>query len=280
MKIRVAKTAGFCFGVKKAHDAALELSRSNDKVVMLGDIVHNEDVVNEIEAAGIKKISRLTKSKGKTLLVRAHGTGKKAIEKAHKLGYKVVDATCPMVTEIHKIAQDMEKKGYSIIVIGDKKHDEVQGIVGQLIAKPIVIDNVNNTPIKKLQKISKAAIVVQSTQNIDDILPIIKKVSRYVEDTQFFNTICRTTTVKQEEVKKMPLENDVMIIIGSKTSANTQRLYEISKTLNKKSHWVQSKKDIKSAWFRAEDNVGVTAGASTPDRTIKDVVKHIRSIVK
>ncbi|MDP2905246.1 MAG: 4-hydroxy-3-methylbut-2-enyl diphosphate reductase [Candidatus Omnitrophota bacterium] len=286
MKINLAKNAGFCFGVKRAIDIAFKTAGSRQNVYMLGDIVHNEEVARQINSLGVKKLKRLTARSGRVLLIRAHGTAAITTAKALALGYRVVDATCPMVKEIHKTVKVMEQKGYTIIVIGDKKHDEVRGIVGQLKKKAIVIDNPKDPALRRLKKINvgagnksaptgyiqKAAVVVQSTQNLEKVLAVLKELRARAGEVKFFNTICRPTTVKQQEIRIMPLENNVMLIIGSRSSANTRRLYEISRSLNRKSYWINSKKDIRRAWFSGAKSVGVTAGASTPDSTIKDVV--------
>lgn len=278
MKINVAKSAGFCFGVKRALQIALKTAQTHKNVYMLGDIVHNENVVRQIEKTGIKKIKQLGNGKNKTLLIRAHGASLDMMKKAKMRGFDIIDATCPMVKEIHKIAASLEKKNYSIIIVGDKKHDEVQGIIGQLKNKAIVIDSLDNLPLKNLKNLEKAAVLVQSTQNIDNVLVIVRVLRKYIKDLQFFNTICRPTRIKQEEIKTMPRKNDVMIIIGSKTSANTKRLYEISKSLNTRSYWIQSRRDIKKGWFKDTQNVGISAGASTPDSTTQDIVKYITKI--
>lgn len=278
MKVNLAKTAGFCFGVKRALKIALETSKQNKKVYMLGDIVHNEDVVNQINKAGIKKIERLSCGKGKNLLIRAHGISNNIKLKARNLGYEIIDATCPMVKEIHKIARDMEQKGYRIIIIGDKKHDEVQGIIGQLKQKALVIDSIQAIPLSKIKKIKKACVVVQSTQNIDKVTKIIETITPNLKELEFFNTICMPTRIKQEEIRKMPLENDVMLVIGSKTSANTKRLYEISRSLNNRTYWIGSKKEIKTGWFKDAKKVGVTAGASTPDLTTQDIISYLKDL--
>lgn len=278
MKINLAKSAGFCFGVKRALDIAFKTASLGAKVYMLGDIVHNEDVVRQIKKTGIKKIKRLTPGKDKILLLRAHGTCMDTLKKAQCLGYKIIDATCPMVKEIHKIAKGMEQKGYRVIVIGDKKHDEVHGIIGQLKGKTIVIDSPKHIPLKNIKRIKKAAVVVQSTQNLENVLKIVKSLKLYISELKFSNTICRPTRIKQEEIKAMPRKNDVMIIIGSKNSANTRRLYEISKSLNNKSYWVNSKKEIKSGWFKDARKVGVSAGASTPDSVTKEIIEYIKQI--
>jgi len=278
MKVNVAKSAGFCFGVRRALKIAFESVKSGDKIEMLGDIVHNEEVVQEITKAGIKKIKLLRNGRNKTLLIRAHGVPAKTIVKAQSFGYTIVDATCPMVKEIHKIAMEMERKDYTIIIIGDKEHDEVRGIVGQLKRKAVVIDIIENIPFKTIRKIKNAAVVVQSTQNMEKIILIIDVLKQYIRQLKIFNTICKPTRIKQEEIKTMSLENDVMIIIGSKTSANTGRLYEISKSLNKHSFWIRSEGEVKQEWFKGVKNVGITAGASTPDPTTKKIVQFVKSL--
>lgn len=278
MIINLAKSAGFCFGVKRAIKIALDTAGSSLQIYMLGDIVHNEDVVRMIAKTGIKKIKQLIPGKDKILLIRAHGADITTIRKAIRLGYKIIDATCPMVKEIHQIAQDMENKGYRIIVIGDKKHDEVHGIVGHLKNKAIVIDSPKYIPLRKIKNIRKASVVVQSTQNPKNAMAILNILRQHIPELKFFNTICKPTRIKQGEIKTLPLKNDVMIIIGSKNSANTKRLYEISKSLNKKSYWVNSKGEIKPGWFKGIKKVGISAGASTPEPIIHEVIDYIRKM--
>ncbi|MFH2138679.1 MAG: 4-hydroxy-3-methylbut-2-enyl diphosphate reductase [Candidatus Omnitrophota bacterium] len=280
MKINIAKSAGFCFGVKNALKIALNAASSGKHIDMLGDIVHNEAVVKDIRKTGIKKIGKLGTGKGKTLLIRAHGAALKTHQKAKELGYAIIDATCPMVKEIHKLAKDAEKKGYTVIIIGDQKHDEVKGIIGQLKTKPILIDKIETIPVSKIKQIKKAAVVVQSTRNLTKTILLVEEIKQYIKTVKFYNTICNPTRIKQKEMQAMPLDNDLMIIIGSKTSANTKRLYELSKTLNEKSYWIQSKKDLKPSWFKGVKKVGVTSGASTPDKTTNEVVLEIQRISK
>ncbi len=278
MKINLAKSAGFCFGVERALSIAKDSVKDGKKVYMLGDIVHNEDVVGEIKNIGIEKLKELAKNNNNTLLIRAHGAPKKIIDKAKRYGYDIVDATCPMVKEIHKIAKDSEKKGYRLIIIGDKQHDEVRGIAGQLKTKALIIDSIESISPDILKPIEKAAIVVQSTQDIERVKKIIAKLKKSIKEVRFFNTICKPTTTKQQEIKKMPLENDIMLIVGSKSSANTKRLYQISRSLNKNTFWIQSKNDLKPKWFQGINSVGITSGASTPEKTTKDIVKYLQKL--
>lgn len=275
MKIHLAKSAGFCFGVKRAINTATSKAKENKKVVMLGDIVHNEAVIESLKKIGIHKINRLSNGRGKVLLIRAHGSPVKTIMRARGLGYTIIDATCPMVKEIHRIAKDFEKMGFKVIVIGDKRHDEVRGIVGQLNSKAIIIDKKENIPTKQIKKIKKAGIVFQSTQRIEYALDIVSVLKESIPQIELRNTICNPTKTKQEEIKTMPLINDVMLIIGSKTSANTRRLYEISKSLNARSYWINSEKEISASWLKNADSVGISAGASTPEEAIKNVIKYL-----
>ncbi len=279
MKITVAKNAGFCFGVKRAIDIARASSKKKEPVYMLGDIVHNENVVRDIEGAGIKKIKNISRIQGgSSLLIRAHGSSQKTIEKANNLELEVIDATCPMVKEIHKVVRDMDKKGYRIAVIGDYNHDEVQGIVGQIQRKAIVLENIADIEKKIPPNLKKLAVVVQSTQNLEKVLHMQDILKKRVPDLKFHNTICSPTRLKQNEIKTLPRKNDCIVVIGSKTSANTKRLYEIAKSINQNSYWVQSSADIKKNWFKGVESVGITAGASTPDETIQEVKEHIQKI--
>ncbi|KPK97634.1 MAG: hypothetical protein AMJ95_08110 [Omnitrophica WOR_2 bacterium SM23_72] len=278
MKINLARSAGFCFGVKRALHIAYKTAASHKKIYMLGDIVHNEEVVRQVARIGIKKIRRLMHGKDKVLLIRAHGTSSATIKRALQAGYKIIDATCPMVKEIHRIARNMENKGHTILIIGDKNHDEVRGILGQLKRRSIIIENLQDIPKEKIRKLKKACVVVQSTQNLDNVLKIIKILKSCSRDPKFFNTICLPTRLKQQEIKKMPLENDVMIIIGSRSSANTRRLFEISKSLNPRTYWVTSKRELRQGWFRKARSVGITAGASTPEATTQSIVRYLKEI--
>lgn len=279
MKITVAKSAGFCFGVKRAIDIALESAKAhNARVYMLGDIVHNENVVSQIEKSGIKKTNRLPGSG--SLLIRAHGTARKIEEKARERGLNIIDATCPMVKEIHKIASEMDKKGYRVIVIGDHKHDEVQGIVGQIKRRAIVLEDIEDIKRKIPRGLDRAAVVVQSTQNLNKVLKMQEMLESHIKELKFFNTICAPTRLKQEEIKVLPRKNDCIIVIGSKTSANTKRLYQISKSINKNTHWVNSHRELKKEWFRDASCVAITAGASTPASTIEEVKVHIRKLIQ
>lgn len=280
MQIHLAKSAGFCFGVRRAIKIARGLAASHRPVCMLGDLVHNESVIRELAAAGIRKIKRLGPGHNARLLIRAHGTSRRTLNMARHHGYALVDATCPMVREIHRIVRSMDRQGRRIIVIGDRRHDEVLGIIGQIVRRAVIIEHAAHIPWKSLRRVHKAAIVVQSTQNLDRVLPIVERLKARIGDVRFFNTICKPTRMKQEEIKTLPLQNDAILIIGSRTSANTKRLYEISKALNARTHWIQSSRELDARWFRDVRSLGITAGASTPETTTRDVIARIRALTR
>ena len=278
MKVTLSSSAGFCVGVKRAVDIALAAAGENDEIYMLGDIVHNEHVVKQVKAAGIKKINKLSGGAGKTLLIRAHGAPLSTYRNAEDAGYGIIDATCPMVKEIQKIARDDEKKGRTIIIIGDEKHEEVIGIKGSLRGEPVILGPKEPLPINRLKTLDKCSVVVQSTQNIDGVLEIVKELSSLIKDLRFHDTICSPTKNRQKEARALPLKNDAMVVIGSRTSANTKRLYQISKKLNERTFWISSAKDLKKSMFKDAKSVGVLAGASTPDEIIREAVIFLEKI--
>lgn len=277
-KITLAKSAGFCFGVRRAIQLAQETASNHTNVYMLGDIVHNPHVVSKIKQSGIKKITRLAKKNPCILIIPAHGAPKSVYAQAKKNRYTIIDATCPMVKEIQSIAKKYELQGYTVIIIGDRKHDEVIGIKGNLKQRPLVIAGKDRPPLKQLKRIKQAVIVVQSTQNLQNVKRIVSLIKKTVKKVRFFNTICQPTRQKQKEIRKLTRGQEVMIVIGAKSSANTKRLYEISKATNPHTYWVNSKQAIRKSWFAKKRKIGITAGASTPDYIIEEIKSFIQTL--
>jgi len=274
MEINIAKSSGFCFGVKRAIDISEKLADGKKAICVLGEVVHNSFVVERLEKKGIKKICRINPVKNATLIIRAHGAPKKTFARAKTCGYKIVDATCPKVKDIYRIARRLEKTN-NIIIIGDSGHDEVKGIAGQLRKKTITIESPGDISLKKIAGIKKAAVITQSTQTLDNINRIMDRLKKTIPRVKLYNTTCRTTVVKQQEIRSLPKKNDLVLIIGSKTSANTKRLYQISKSINKSTYWIDCAKDLKPAWFRNVKKTGIMAGASTPDCITREVVEKL-----
>lgn len=278
MRVRLARSAGFCFGVRRALRIAGETAAGSGGVCALGALVHNEDVLRDIERSGIRRIRRFSRAhRGMPLLICAHGAPARTLSKAREYGYRIVDATCPKVTAIHRIVARMEAEGRAIVVIGDRNHDEVRGIVGQTKRGAVVLDSHSRVPVRALRKLGKAAVVVQSTQNPVKVAGIVKKLKACMDDVEFHDTICRPTVMKQKEVQILARTNDVMIIIGSRSSANTRRLYELARAVNRNTRWVRSKGEIRASWLKQARSAGVGAGASTPDKITREVVAYLRA---
>jgi len=275
MKILIAKDAGYCFGVRDAVNLAYETAEDHGDVYMLGHIVHNENVVKDLNEAGAKVVRKLKDvPKGKPIMFRAHGTSTKVWEKAQKQNMNIIDATCPLVKEIHDEVIKLEKEGRKIIIIGDHGHDEVVGIASQ-IKDPIIVATPDEA--QKLRKMKKAGIVSQSTQTIENVQEIINILMTKVFDLRFINTICFPTKRNQQQLKDLSEKCDVMVVIGSFTSANSNRLTQLALERNDRSYQVTSADDLNSDWFNESDVVGITAGASTPDNIIKNVTEKIKS---
>ena len=278
MKILLAKDAGYCFGVRDAVNLAYETAEKEGEVFMLGHIVHNENVVADLEKAGTNVINDLYEvPENKPILFRAHGTVPKIWDEAKKKDINIVDATCPLVTEIHEEVRKLAAENRRIIIIGDHGHDEVNGIMEQ-VQDPIVIANAEEAKI--LKKMKKAGVVSQSTQMIENVQEIINILMTKVFDLRFVNTICFPTRRNHEQIKSLAKVSDIMIVIGSFTSANSKRLAELAKERNERTYQVTSIDDLNSDWFQQSDTVGVSAGASTPDNIIENVVTAIKSFGK
>tara|TARA_S200000501_G_scaffold190210_1_gene179098 strand:- start:91239 stop:92102 length:864 start_codon:yes stop_codon:yes gene_type:complete len=278
MKIYLAKDAGYCFGVRDAVNLANDTLETDGEVYMLGTIVHNERVIKNLSEKGAKVVNSIDDvPEDKTLLFRAHGTVPELWKKASDKKIKLVDGTCPLVTEIHHEIKLLEKEGRKTIIIGDHGHDEVVAIAGQ-VKNSIVISNIDEA--KKLRKMKKAGVVSQSTQMIENVQEIINILMQKVFDLRFINTICFPTRRNHEQIKELSINCDVMIVIGSFTSANSKRLTQLALERNKCSYQVTGAKDLDISWFKKCETVGISAGASTPDETIDEVVKKIKIIGK
>jgi len=276
MRVVVAKSAGYCFGVRDAVDLAYKTAEEYDEVYMLGDIVHNENVVNDLSKAGAKVVDSLDKvPDDKPILLRAHGSKTSVWDDAKSRNLNIIDATCPLVHKIHQDVKDLYEDGRKIIVIGDHGHDEVVAIADQ-VPRTIVVSSVKEA--EQINRIRKAGVVTQSTQAIENVQDIIKILMTKIFDLRFVNTICFPTKRNQEQIKQLAKENDAMVIIGSFTSANSKRLTMLSKEINSRTYQVTGVSDIDISWFENCESVGISAGASTPDYLIEEVKNKLISI--
>ena len=276
MKIFLARDAGYCFGVRDAVNLAYDTAEAHGEVYMLGTIVHNERVIENLSNAGAKVVEMLDDvPEDKPILFRAHGTAPELWKKTDKKKLNLVDATCPLVTEIHDEIKKLEEEGRRTIIIGDHGHDEVVAIAAQ-VSEPIIIANVDEA--NTLRKMKKAGVVSQSTQMIENVQEIMNVLMEKVFDLRFVNTICFPTRRNHEQIKELAVQCDVMIVIGSFTSANSKRLTQLALERNKRSYQVTTAEELDMSWFNDCETVGISAGASTPDEIINDVVKHIKII--
>jgi len=276
MKITVAKDAGYCFGVRDAVNLAYDASDSYGEVYMLGDIVHNENVVKDLENAGAKVVETLDDvPEDKPVLLRAHGTINETLNEAKEKNLNIIDATCPLVHEIHREVKMLEDEGRKIVIIGDHGHDEVNAIADQVSNPNIVASKEEALKIKRTRKIG---VVCQSTQMIENVQEIINTLMTRIVDIRFINTICYPTKRNHDQIKELAKSSDLMIIIGSFTSANSKRLTELAKQRNEKTYQVTCAEDLEKKWFDGIESVGISAGASTPDYLIDGVKNKINDI--
>ena len=276
MKILLAKNAGYCFGVRDAVNMAYDTAKEHGDVYMLGHIVHNENVVDDLDKAGAKVVDSLDSvPDGRPVLLRAHGTHVDIVEEAKNKKMNIVDATCPLVRDIHDEIKALEADGRKIIIIGDHGHDEVVGIASQ-VKDPIIVATADEAT--QLRKTKRAGVVSQSTQTIENVQDIVNILMSKVVDLRFINTICFPTKRNQEQIKELSKQCDVMFVIGSFTSANSKRLTDLSKERNSRSYQVTCASDIDEKWLDNCETVGISAGASTPDNIISEVLDKIKEI--
>jgi 4-hydroxy-3-methylbut-2-enyl diphosphate reductase len=270
MRIELAKHAGYCFGVRDAVELALESAKKFGTVYMLGDIVHNEIVVKRLAEAGVRVVNSLDEAKDAPLLFRAHGTPTGVWDDAKGRGIEVLDGTCPLVSRIHAEVRELASEGRKVVIVGDHGHDEVVGISSQC---PDVIVVNGPEEARKLPRMRRCGVVSQSTQMLENVAAVLEVLYRKVVDLR-----CFPTRLNQDEIRELAADNDVVIIVGSFTSANTKRLTTIAQSLNPRSYQVRSADDLDASWFDGARSVGVSAGASTPDETIQAVIERLRAI--
>lgn len=279
--IKVAKTAGFCFGVRIAVDMAERAGKELGHAYTNGPVIHNKQVVNYLKSLGVEELSDYSSLKeGDTVIIRSHGVKPEIERKLKNLNINVLDATCPFVKKVHDKVRQLVEEGYFIVIIGEEGHPEVIGTLGHLEeagGKGVVVENFKDL-VKKVPKRNRIGVVAQTTQSEDFFREAVGYLAENTEELKVFNTICDATSVRQEEVKQLAPTVDIMIIIGGKHSGNTQRLAQISKALNPNTYHIETADELEVQWFIDKDKIGISAGASTPDWIIDEVVRKIKEI--
>lgn len=279
MNINIAKNSGFCFGVKNAIDKINILLDCNDKVYCIGDIIHNDFVNNKLKNKGLvilEDYDQIAKLKCENVVIRSHGIQKSIYEILEKNNNKILDLTCPYVKKIHKIVDEETKNNAPLIILGDQKHPEVIAIKSYAHNKVYILDNVENIDEIKEDKNTPIVLVSQTTQDKDKYKNIVDILTKIFYNIKVYNTICKSTIDRQEEAYNLSKENDIIFVIGSKKSSNTKKLYNIC-SKNTESHLIEDKIDFDKNYINNKKNIGIIAGASTPDDLIEEIVSYVRS---
>ena len=289
MEVIRAKSAGFCFGVKRAVETVYEqVEKENEKqIYTYGPIIHNAEVVKDMEAHGVKVIHSeedLNELEDGLVIIRSHGVPKRICVDLEKRGVSYVDATCPFVKRIHKIVDEESAKGNQIIIIGDPNHPEVQGISGWVNGEAFIIQSREEAEAFKLPEMrpsesiqnQQICVVAQTTFNYKKFKELVEIILKKGYDINVLNTICNATKERQEEARSIAEEVDAMIVIGDKHSSNTQKLFEICKKACNNTYYIQTLGDLDMNQLRSVESVGITAGASTPKKIIEEVQNNVR----
>jgi len=281
MEVIVAKTAGFCFGVKRAVDEVYrQIEAADGPVYTYGPIIHNEEVVRDLSEKGVRVLGspkELEELQEGTVIIRSHGVGKEIYDLLGRDGITVVDLTCPFVKKIHRIVAGQHEKGRRVIIIGDPKHPEVQGIRGWGDEKTLVVQNEEQLETLPDLTGEQVCIVAQTTFNYNKFQELVEKFGKRGYDITVLNTICNATQERQVEAKRIASEVDAMIVIGGRNSSNTQKLYEICQKECRNTFFIQTLGDFNPECVNSVRSVGITAGASTPKQIIEEVHTNVRS---
>jgi 4-hydroxy-3-methylbut-2-enyl diphosphate reductase len=277
MEILVAKSAGFCYGVKRAINMARECANlRKEEIHTLGPIIHNPQVVKELERSHIVPKMGLEEINSGIVVIRSHGVTLQETEMIQDKELEILDATCPFVKKSQEIVALLSREGYSVIVVGEKEHPEVRGILSYGKGDIIIaasIDELRDMPMKK-----KIGIVAQTTQQIENLQEIVNYCLKKSTELRVFNTICNATTIRQSESYELAKEVDCIVVVGGRNSANTNRLAEMCRKIQPHTYHVEVASELDPAWFDAVSKVSVTGGASTPDWLIDEVVSFIKAI--
>ena len=273
-EVKLAKSAGFCFGVKRAVELVYEEAKKGGDIYTYGPIIHNEEVVGDLENKGVRVINspeEIDNLKSGTIIIRSHGISKDIYDRMINNGLNVIDATCPFVKKIHNIVSEESNKGNVIVIVGNKDHPEVQGIKGWSNGETYIIDSKEEIDKITINNGKKVCVVAQTTFNFNKFKELVEILTKRVYDIIAVNTICNATKERQTEAKSLALESDAMIVIGGRHSSNTQKLYQICKSECDNTMYIQTLDDLVIDELTSVRSVGITAGASTPNNIIEEV---------
>ena len=278
MEIILAENHGFCYGVKRAVEMANEAANGAGKSYTLGPIIHNPQVVGRLESKGVKPIDEVSDIDSGTMIIRSHGVGPAIYEEAENRGLPVIDATCPHVQKAQRDAKSVVEEGLTLIILGEKKHPEVKSINLWAGNKGIIVETEEDA--KNIQFVEKIGVVVQTTFSQFKFQSIIKILEQKSKDQKIFKTICQATEERQNSAVALAKEVDLMIVVGGKNSGNTTRLAEVCRDVGCTTYHIETATEIQMTWLKDVTTVGVTAGASTPDWIIKEVIQTMENFAE
>lgn len=274
MEIILAKSAGFCFGVKRATQMAFEASSEHEHICSLGPIIHSPQVVEKLAEKGVAVVDRVEAIPAGAVIIRSHGVTADELRAILARDLTVVDATCPFVNKAQEYAGRLADKGYTVVIVGEAEHPEVQGIVSYAAGGKVQVV-ANAAQANELPRMGRVGIVAQTTQSFENLRQVADICLAKCQELRIFNTICDATTVRQNEAREIARQVDVMLVIGGFNSANTTRLAQICAELQARTHHLETAEEIEPAWFAGAARVGITAGASTPRWLIDEVVSRV-----
>jgi 4-hydroxy-3-methylbut-2-enyl diphosphate reductase len=283
-RILIAKSAGFCFGVKRAISIADETAGKAQEpaageegpIQSLGPIIHNPQAVERLEKKGVRVVGGVDEISCGKAIIRSHGVTRSDRSALERKGITIIDATCPFVAKAQDHARTLSREGYAVMVVGDPKHPEVKSIISYIDPGVPVITSIPE--MKKAKGVRKAGIVAQTTQSFDNLMAFVTEAMKRFPEVRVFNTICNATTLRQEESTRLSGKADAMFILGGYNSANTRRLAEICRAINPRTHHIEAAAEMTPEMVRGAAIVGVTAGASTPQWIIDGFVERLKGI--
>ncbi len=275
LEILLVKSAGFCFGVKRAIDIAFAMADGERKgIYTFGPLIHNPQVIERLEEKGILPTEDVHRDGMKVMIIRTHGIAQNLMDEASGVGYEIVDATCPFVKKAQRYAKLLSEEGYQVVILGDRNHPEVKGLVSYAGEDVLVIGDNESLPALK----GRVGVVVQTTQPVESLKKLMGRIMEQSREVKVYNTICNSTAQRLAETREMAAKVDIMVVVGGRNSANTTQLANLCASIPVKTYHIETADELKGDWFTDIRRVGITAGASTPDWIIYEVKERIKDI--
>jgi 4-hydroxy-3-methylbut-2-en-1-yl diphosphate reductase len=270
-EIKLAPNSGFCFGVKRAIQLARQAAETNKRIVTLGPIIHNPQLVERLSQRGVRAVDSIDEVTTETVIIRSHGVEREVLDKLNTMKVEVIDATCPYVAKAQELAKKLSNEGYPVVIMGNSAHPEVKAIESYIEGEVYTIDTAAELPEKFFQRIG---LISQTTKSLSDFQKLASELVPKAKELRIVNTICSATSVRQEATYKLAQESDIMIVVGGSNSSNTKMLAKICQDIIETRH-IETAVELQETWFQDKVRIGLTAGASTPDWIIVSIYNEI-----